>query len=143
MIDLLPNETIVFQWVIFMTAVLTLHFGIFRPALKILDERESRTAGAKKEAEESEKKSQEVLAVCEKRVEEAHRTGARKKEEIRATGERYAEDLMKKTRGELERRMEEARQKIEKESKEAALLLKQVVRELSHEMASKILEREV
>ncbi len=141
MIDLLPNETVLYQWVIFMIAVLTLHFGVFRPTLRILEERKSRTSGAKKNAKELEEKSQEMLTACEKKLEEARLVGVKKKDEIRTVGEKYAGELLKKTRAELERQMEEARQKIDQQAKEASLLLKQSIREIARDLAAKALER--
>ena len=50
---------------------------------------------------------------------------------------------MKKTRQEIDHKMEEIRQTIEREGKETALQLKQYAQEVSREIASKLLEREV
>lgn len=143
MIDLLPNSTLLYQWVIFMIAVFTLHFGIFRPALRIIEERQSKTKGAKGLAHDLDQKSQEMLAACEKRMEEARLLGVKKKDEIRLVGEKYGEDLLKRTRADLERQMESSRQKVEQEAKEAALKIRQSIRDLSRDVASKILERNI
>ncbi len=143
MIDLLPNITLVYQWVIFMVAVLTLHFVVFRPTLRILDERKSRTEGEKEAAHALEEKSRDLLAQVEKGMEEARQTGVRKKEELRSVAAKFSEDVLKKTRLELEKKMEETRTTVARESKEAALQLRQQARDLARDIAVKVLEREI
>ncbi len=143
MIDLLPNATVVVQWVIFMMALVTLHFGIFRPILHLLEERKNRTEGEKETAETLEKKTVEISDRCGKRLEEARLEGSRKKEEIRGAGEKQVEEILKRTRAEMDKRLSETRQTIDKEVKEASFLLRQQARDLSKEIASKILGREV
>lgn len=143
MIDLLPNTTLVAQWVIFMVAVLTLHFVVFRPTLRILEQRKSRTEGEKEAAHALEEKSRDLLAQVERGMEEARQTGVRKKEELRSAAAKFSEDVLKKTRVELEKKMEETRTTVERESKEAALQLRQQARDLAHAIAVKVLEREI
>ncbi len=143
MIDLLPNPTIVCQWVLFMVAVFTLHFGIFRPTLRIIQERKNRTEGEKESAHSLESQCHDMTAQVEKRMEEARIMGARKKDERRLAAEKFTEELLKRTRGELEKKMEETRLTVEKESKEAAMQLRQQVRSLAHDITVKVLEREI
>lgn len=143
MIDLLPNFSLVYQWVIFMIAVFTLHYGIFRPVLKIINERKKRTVGESDMAHELEAKSVELAAVLNKKMEEARLKGIEKKEELKSHAEKIIDGLLKKTRAELEKKMEEARRSIEMEYKEASLQLAGRSGELGHQVASKILERQV
>ena len=143
MIELLPDGTILFQWAIFITAVLALHFGIFRPTFRILDERKARSEGEKEAAKNLGEKSQEMLALCEKRVEEARIAGGQKKAELRSVAEKFTEDLLKKTRAELQQKMEETRAQVESESREASFKLRHEARELAGRIATKVLEREI
>lgn len=143
MIDLLPNTTVLYQWLIFMAALFTLHFGIFRPVLRILEARKAKTVGEKEQAKGLEQRSEEILQFCEKKLVEARSLGGREKEERLRAGEKYVQELMKKTRQEIDHKMEEIRQTIEREGKETALQLKQYAQEVSREIASKLLEREV
>jgi F-type H+-transporting ATPase subunit b len=142
-IDLLPNETVVFQWVIFAIAFLILNFGIFRPTLRILDERKNKTTGEKETAQKLNDKSKEMRALYEKRIEDARQEGIRKKDDLRTGGERFVEDLIKRTRAETDQDMESSRTEIERQSKEAALQLRQQARDLGRDIAGKILERNV
>jgi F-type H+-transporting ATPase subunit b len=143
MIDLLPNTTVLYQWVIFMIALMTLHFGIFRPVLKILQERKSKTSGEKERAKTLDQKAEEMMRECEKRMEEARVLGSRQKEERRRIGGKFVEELLKKTRAEIDQKMGEVHQKIEREGREASLQLKQYAQTVSREIATKILEREI
>ncbi|HSA58793.1 MAG TPA: ATP synthase F0 subunit B [bacterium] len=143
MIDLLPNATIVTQWVIFMTAFLVLHFGVFRPTLKIIEQRTSKTAGEKETARQLEEQSKAMELVHSKKMEEARLEGIRKKDVHRTNGERFVEDLLKKARAEIEQNMERSRAEIDRQSKEAALQLRQQARELGHDIAVKVLERNI
>ena len=143
MIDLLPNITLVYQWVIFMTALLTLHFVVFKPTLRILAERKNRTEGEKELAHALEEKGQGMLAQVTKRMDEARHAGARKKEDLRSIATKFSEDVLKKTRRELEEKMEQTRQVVEKESREAALQLRQQARDLAQDIAVKVLERDI
>ena len=141
MIDLLPNETIIFQWVIFMIAVVLLHFGIFKPVLRIIQERKLRTSGAKHEAETLQKKAEEMALSCETKMEQARLTGLKKMADVRNAAEKHAEEILKKVRSESEKHLEALRHDIESASLQASLQLKQYARELGQEVASKILER--
>lgn len=143
MIDLSINETALFQWAIFMIAFLILNFGIFRPVLRILEERKAKTVGEKETALKLNEKSQEMRTLYDKKMEEARLEGIRKKDVLRTGGEKYVDDLLKKTRGETESSMEAARGEIDRQSKEAALQLRQQARDLGREIAGKILERNV
>lgn len=143
MIDLLPNATIAYQWVIFMVAFLVLHFGVFRPTLKIIEQRTSKTAGEKETARALEEESKAMELVYAKRIEEARLEGIRKKDVHRTGGEKYVEDLLKKTRAEIEQDMDRSRSEIDRQSKEAALQLRQQARELGHDIAVKVLERNI
>lgn len=143
MIDLVPNETIVFQWVIFMIAFVILHFGVFRPTLKILEARKLKTVDEKETAHQLSEKTKEMKLLYDRRLEEARLEGIRKKNELRAVGEKFVEDLLKKTRAETEQSAERTRADIDRQSKEAILQLRQQARELGREIAVKVLERNI
>lgn len=143
MIDLLPNSTIFYQWVIFMIALATLHFGIFKPVLRIIAERRNRTQGARETAHSLQHRSEEMLAQCEKKIGEAKALGLEKRAAHLQAGEKVKEELLGKTRAEINQQMEKIRHQIEAETREASLQLKQYAQQISHDVASKVLGREV
>ncbi len=126
-----------------MIAVVTLNWGIFKPVLKILEERKNRTVGEKEKAKAFDQRALEMTTLLEKRMEEARQIGLRRKEETRSTGEKFGEGVLKTVRLEMTQKMEELRTKIEAESKKATLQLRQYAQEISREIASKVLEREI
>lgn len=143
MIDLMPNTTLAVQWVIFMVAVATLHFGVFKPTLKIVQGRRSRSIGAKHEAEVYRKKTEEKTAFLERSLEEARRSGYQKRETALQQGEKQVEEILRKARTEVNHSLEVLRKEIERETKEAAIQLRQYAQELSRDVAAKVLERAV
>ncbi len=141
MIDLMPNPTIAVQWVIFVIAVATLHFGIFKPTLEIIQRRRARSIGARHDAAAFLKKGEEKTSVLEKRLEEARKLGYQQKEEIVHQGEHLAEEVVRKAREDVERSLDGIRSSIEQEYKEASLQIRQYAQELSRDVAVKVLER--
>ncbi len=142
-IELIPDFTVVYQWILFMVAFLALHFCVFRPALHLIERRRTGTEGTRESAQALDVESQKLAAAYDKKVEAARLEGIRKKDEIRTGGEKFKEESLKKARLEVERSLEEVRSKIDLESKEALLQLRSKSREIGREIASKILEREV
>lgn len=126
-----------------MIALLTLHFGIFKPVLHILNEREAKTTGAKENASHLQHRSDEILDQCEKKIEQARMAGIRKREEHLQSAEKIKEDLLKKTRAEIDEKLEKVHHQIEVETKEATLQLNQYAQQIGREIASKLLEREI
>ena len=143
MIDLLPDETVLYQWVLFMVALFTLHFGVFRPVLGIISERKQRTVEAKKKADVLSRKSEETVSFCEKKMEEARGSGLQKKTDQLQQAEKFRDDLMRKTRGEIDQKLEGLRHEIDHEMKEVSMQLRQYAQGLSREIASKIIGREI
>lgn len=126
-----------------MIAFLTLHFAVFRPTLRLIEKRRTATDGTKEEAEKLTAASKDMAETYRKKMEVARIEGIRKKDEIRTGGEKFKEETLRKARSEAERILEDARQKIDIESKEAELQLRSKSREMGHEIASKILGRQV
>lgn len=141
MIDLFPNTTVVFQWFIFMTALVVLNFGLFKPIFKILEERRSRTLGEREKALHYEQKVAELLAACEKKLDEARLLGETKKEEAHLSAEKFTEGLMKKTRQEVNRLINDTHSRLEQESREAGMQLRQYAQQISRDIAAEVLER--
>ena len=141
MINLLPDAAILFQWVIFMIAVFTLHFGIFRPTLKIIEMRRSKTTGAKEKADALSHESESMVAFVEKKMESARLQGLKLREERRMAGNKATEETIKKTRQEIDQKLDALRQDIEKAARQASIQLQQQAHDMAREIASRVLER--
>lgn len=139
--DLFPNETVVFQWFLFITALVALNYGVFRPVLHILQERKNRTEGERKKSEELFHRAENLLTECEKKIAEAHKAGAQEREKLlRETSEKERVFLQQR-RGEVDKKMEELRSNLGRQYHEASLQLKQYGQKLGHEIAEKVLGR--
>ncbi len=142
-IDLAPNITLIYQWILFFIAFGVLHFTVFKPSLRIIEERKRRSSGSRETAEKLARETQEMTALCEKKMEQARLSGIRKKVEKMEIGERFREDLLKKIRSDVDQKLEEVRTKIAAESKKAEESLRTYSKELAKNITSKILEREI
>lgn len=143
MINLLPDNTLFVQWLLFIAALVTLHWGIFKPVLAILKERKARTIGERTHTQALDEKALQMTTQLEKRIGEARQTGLRKKEELKKMGEISRDELLKKVRLELDQKIEGLQRQVEQESREASLQLKQYAQAISRDIAFKVLEREV
>ncbi len=141
MIDLYPNATIIYMWLIFMAAFLILHYGIFRPTLKLLHLRRTHTHGIKTQAELLEKESEQLLQACEKKIDEARQIGIQEREQRRMAGEKIQSETLQKGRQAMTAKIEEARSLIEQQSREALLQIRKYSQTISQEIATKILGR--
>jgi F-type H+-transporting ATPase subunit b len=143
MIDLMPNETLFFQMGIFLFTFISLNLLVFKPILRIIERRKALTAGAEKEALVLDEKTQGLIETHRKKMQEARTQGLALKEKFKKEGETEAASLAAKVQGEVEASVENARSEISRESKEAQLVLRKLSRDLSKDMAEKLLGRKV
>ena len=143
MIDLAPNITLLYQWILFFIAFGSLHFFVFKPSLKIIEERKKQSQGSSLTAEKLVKETEEMTVLCEKKMEEARLAGIRKKIEKMEAGEKFRESLLKKIRADVDQKLEAISTKILNEFQKATSNLKTYSQELARSIASKILEREI
>lgn len=141
--DLLPNETIIFQWLLFMTALMALHYGVFRPVFRLLEERRDRTDGERKKTEQLAARAERLLEQCSQGMNEARVKGIAEREVRLREGEDFQQGEFKKIRAEIQRDLEGLRQDLDRESRNCRLELRGQAQILGREIAEKILERAV
>src|SRR5262249_22490389 len=73
---------------VFLALYLFLRFALFRPVLKVLDERDRRIEGTKLEAQAMQERTQKTLAEYEAFVREARSKGAELRAALRQEGQR-------------------------------------------------------
>ncbi len=137
------NKTLIIQTIIFIGAVFTLNELIFKPFLRLAEKRNELTAGAIEEAEEVEKKTENVISEYEAKINEAREEALEERNEIRREAQTKAEGMIEEARGESQKLIEEAKAKIERESKETWQKIKPDVEVIAREMSSRVLGREV
>lgn len=143
MIDLMPNSTLFYQMGIFLFTFISLNFLVFKPVMRIIERRKALTAGAQKEALALDEKTQGMIDTHRQKMQEARNQGLVLKEKFKKEGEAEAAKLAARVQQEVEAKVEKARSEISRESKEAQLVLRKLSRDLSKDMAEKLLGRKV
>ncbi len=143
MIDLYPNSTLLYQWLIFMAALVVLNWGVFRPVLRLLRERRQRTEGDEKRAAEFEGKITDLKSQVDAGLEKARHEGQEIIQHLRQEAEASSQQTMELARQRMEAQLGQMRTDLEKAGKEAELQLKQHARKLADELGTNVLERPV
>jgi F-type H+-transporting ATPase subunit b len=127
----------------FLISFLALHFVLFKPLLRWLEQRDAATAGARAEAAALEAQVTERLGQLEERLDGA-RSASR---EIRAAARTRAleeeQALLGQARAQAERRIVAALASLEDERSAASQGLRGTVDALAGEIAAKVLGREI
>lgn len=144
MIDLIPNPVhLGFQMAIFLITLFGLHLLVFRPVLRLIDKRKSMTEGYRLEAEELGQRTETLIEQYEGKLKTAREAGLAAKGELTKSGEVQAGKILAACRHEVEESLDQHRKDLQAEAKEAQLALRKYTRDLSEEMAEKVLGRKV
>lgn len=143
MVTVIPDFTLLVQMVIFIVLVFILNILLYKPILSILDRR-------KKQLEESENEIRLFNESVEKRVSEydeklkqAKLKASEQKKEIIQEGVNQAKNIVDAVRNEIPAIAREFQQKMDKEIEKARSVLDGRYKDLSLEIARKILGRPV
>jgi F-type H+-transporting ATPase subunit b len=143
LVAVVPDITLIYQMVIFLALVFLLNILLYKPILSIIDRR-------KKQLEESENEIKLFNESVEKRVAEyeeklklAKLKASDQKKEIIQEGANQAKNIVDAVRSEIPVIAREFQQKMDKEVDRAKLILDGYSKELSLQIAQKILGRPV
>jgi F-type H+-transporting ATPase subunit b len=139
MISLLPDHTLVIQWLIFVLVLCVLNFGIFRPILKILRERQNKTKGERLRAEEFEKKAAQLTAQYEEELTKARLQGNQERDRLCKEGEQVYSEIVKATRATEEAKLEEIRSDLAQKRQSATTQLEKTAQDMGQEVATMVL----
>jgi F-type H+-transporting ATPase subunit b len=137
------NYTLIIQVINFFVLLWILNRILYKPILKILEERGRKTAGAMKDAEEMESDAAEMLQNYERGLREAKVKAHEERDRIRIQGIEREREILDEARKNALESINKFRSKIEDESKEALDSLTKESQDLSSEIVEKILAREV
>ncbi len=144
MIDLIPNPVhLALQMAIFLVTLFGLNFLVFRPVLRLIEKRKSLTEGYRLEAEGLSQKTEGLIDQYENKMKAAREDGLGAKAQLTKSGELKAGEILQASRQAVEASLEQHRHELQGEAKEAQLALRKYTRDLSEEMAQKILGRKV
>ncbi len=143
MIQLFPNETLPWMWVIFMVVLVALSRLVFGPTLRILDARKAKMSGLKDQGDTLAAEVTQQLAEYEVAVSKARVDAGAAREKIIAKTREEERVLIDQARQSAETWMRDMRTQLENEKKQAHAQLKSLTEGLATDLASKILERKV
>ena len=137
------DKTVIIQIVIFLAAIYILNTLVFKPFIRLVDRRDVLTRGAIEEADELEHKVKEIIENYEARLEEARTVATEERNKLVREGETVANGMISDARQESAAILEEAKTRLEAETAEIKNRVMGDVDEISRQIASKVLGREV
>ncbi len=141
MIDL--NFTVIFQLAIVLILMVALSNLVFKPFLRVVQERKDWIEGAEKKARELQQRSEELMERYQDSMSAAQAQGASIREGIRKEGLSKETDILQKAMEEANQFLEEMKGKIQEESQNARAGLRLQAQTLSREIAEKMLGRSI
>ncbi len=141
MIDL--NFTVIFQLAIVLILMVALSSLVFKPFLRVVEERKDWIEGAEKKARALQQRSEELMERYRDSMSAAQAQGASIREEIRKEGLTQETEILQKAMEEANRFLEGMKGKIQEESQAARAGLRLQARNLSRELAEKMLGRSI
>lgn len=137
------NLTLLYQIAGFFILYFILNALLYKPVLKILEERDKNIAGTKKEAETLETELQKKLLEYENKLNEAKAKAQEERLRIRQEGLDKERELLENARKDSQDRLMAAKAELEKDVKSTLTQLKEESKTISKDIAGKILERKV
>jgi len=135
--------TFVGQMVVFAALFFLLQPLLFEPVLRLFEERERRTDGAKAAAREMQEKAGELLRRYEQELEKVHRVAAEERDRMRAESARLEAEEMRAARELSAKIVDEGRERIEEEIHSIRFELGRNAERLARDIAGRVLGREV
>jgi len=134
---------LVIQGLIFLLVLWFLNKILFRPILKILQEREERTEGFLNQADQVERKAEKTLDQYNEKFRQARKEALELKRKLILEGAEKREVAIDKARKEAQGFLEEMRRNIAEEAEQTKKTLHQQVDTIGQIMAQKALGRSV
>lgn len=141
LIDL--DATVVVQFALFLIMFVVLRFLVFKPYLKMRDDRKAGIDGARHSAHEMEAKAKAIVADYDAQLQRAKVRGADERAKVRSEAAVHERQVLGAARDEAQRALVEARAKVTTDAATARKSLEAQSALLAKQMTKKILGREV
>jgi F-type H+-transporting ATPase subunit b len=129
--------------VVFAGLVVILKPLLFDPVLKIFEQRELYTEGAKSDARKLQEKAGELLRKYERELERVNQVAATERERLRAETSKLEGEILNEARQTTAKIIDEGRQKIATEVNAIRFQLGRESERVAREIAARVLGREV
>lgn len=137
------NATLLFQIINFIILIFVLDFILFKPILRMREQREELISGTEEECKQREEETERIIEEYNRKIKEAKLNGRMKKEQLREEGLVREKAILKKVREETASVLKDTQGQIEKEMNKTRESLKSQVQLLASQVAETILGREV
>ncbi|HVO30513.1 MAG TPA: ATP synthase F0 subunit B [bacterium] len=134
---------VVFMMVPFWVSLISTWFLAIKPVMKVIEEREHRTEGARAEAAELEIKFNERLSAYETRLNETKQKAAEERQRIRKEAIAAEEKILSAARTDAAKELEKVRSAVEAERTRVRAELGTQAEALARELATKALGRDL
>lgn len=135
--------TLVLQLAIFMGVLLALNGLLFQPFLKVLEARDQKLAGAKRDIERLTKDAHKDLEVYQTRMREARDLAHKEREALVTAGREEERRLLAKVREDIAKALNDARKEVGAAELAAKQALTTETQALARRLVDKVLGREV
>jgi len=137
------DGTLYVQFALFLIMLLILSRVLFKPYLKLRDDRHKGIEGAREEAHGMEGKARQIVADYDAKLTAAKQRGAEERQRLRTEGAIHERQVLGAARDEAQKALDGARGKIASDSAAARAKLEQESTALTRQIVKKILGREV
>ena len=137
------DGTLFIQFALFLIMLLILSRVLFKPYLKLRDDRHKGIEGAREEAHGMEGKARQIVADYDAKLTAAKQRGAEERQRLRTEGAIHERQVLGAARDEAQKALDGARGKIASDSAAARAKLEQESTALTRQIVKKILGREV
>lgn len=142
-VDIDIDLTFVLMMVVFAGLVVVLKPLLFDPVLRVFEEREKRTEGAKAEARTMQEKAGELLRRYEHELERVNQVAAAERERLRTETAKLEAKILEEARAAAAKISDEGRKKIEGEVGKIRFELGRQSEHLARDIAARVLGRGV
>lgn len=143
MINIDFDLTFTVQMLLFMVLIVALKPLLFDPVLRIFEEREKRTEGARDEAREMQRQAGLLLEKYEAELIAINRTAAEERDRIRAETAKLEAQILEEARAATSKIIDQGREEIERQVQQIRFELGRRSELIARDIASRALGREV
>lgn len=135
------DYTLLIQMVNFIVLVVLLNALIFKPILKVFDERKAKVEGVMDEARRLSEEAERLMEEYERKISEARQQALQLVNEGRIQAMEDQKEALAKVREEAEAQLKQLKERIDKEKGEASRVLERFAQVLSISIAERLLGR--
>lgn len=133
--------TFVLQMLVFASLIVVLRPLLFDPVLRVFEEREKRTEGARQAAREMQEEAGALLSRYEQELAKVQEVARQERDRSRADTARAEAELLNQARAAANQIVEAGRKRIEQQRSEIEFVLGQQSERLAHSVAEAVLGR--